>query len=145
MRKISNPQQLRSEIREIMSTVAEGCSRERIASDLRSLAEGLTPTNRAGITAAGVVAPIVNLNGSDADVLSKALEVAYRALRKAADALSECAPHGRDYQMNPPQDYPLARAQHDARQESVRQIMKDLMAINEQIDRQKVDRARQSR
>jgi hypothetical protein len=139
MHKIATPQQLQSKLRQIMATVAEGCSRRQIAADLRTLANGL-----GGRTAArNIVAPIANLNGSDPNRLAEDLEKAWRPLSEAAHALAECMPHGRDYQMNPPGDFQLARAQHTARLEAVRDIMDDLAAIGDVLADQISERARQ--
>jgi endonuclease V-like protein UPF0215 family len=87
-----------------------------------------------------VIAPILNLNGSAPESLREALHKAYSALSKASEALSECTPHGRDYPKV--ENLRPALDQHAQRQQDVRRIMKELMEINREIDRQLLDRRR---
>jgi hypothetical protein len=73
------------------------------------------------------IAPQLNLNGSSPDTLLAALKGALSALTKAQSALAECAPHGRDFPIQA--EYPLARAQHEARQEALDVVLKETAAV----------------
>lgn len=56
--------------------------------------------------------PIININGATAESLGNARLAAWHAIKAAMKALSECAPHGRDYQTAPPGEYEIARARY---------------------------------
>lgn len=79
------------------------------------------------------IAPTIHLNGSDPDALLEALETTLSAFYKAGNALAECAPNGRDY----PEDFPVAREQHAARQRALGKIVEELQAIYESVQDQK--------
>ena len=66
--------------------------------------------------------PIVNLNGSDATELAEAAMKVAQALRKALDAMSQSAPHGRDYQTSAGA-YTVARREFEERIAEVREIL----------------------
>jgi len=66
--------------------------------------------------------PIVNLNGSDPTELAEAALKVAQALRKALDAMSQSAPHGRDYQTSAGA-YTVARREFEERYAEVREIL----------------------
>lgn len=49
-----------------------------------------------------LIIPVVNLNGTSRESLVEDHRKALDALKVAFDALSDIAPHGRDYQTTPP-------------------------------------------
>jgi hypothetical protein len=56
--------------------------------------------------------PIINNNGSTAESLGNDRIAAWRAVKEAMKALSECAPHGRDYHTEPGAEYAIARKRY---------------------------------
>jgi hypothetical protein len=52
--------------------------------------------------------PIINNNGSTAESLGNDRIAAWRAVKEAMKALSECHPHGRDYQTAPRGEHSIA-------------------------------------
>jgi hypothetical protein len=78
---------------------------------------------------ANVVLPTVHSNGTSKGELLKQLEDAGRACRQAVRALSEAAPHGRDYYPQGPDAFRQARADHDKRVEAVSKVYEEVMAV----------------
>lgn len=85
--------------------------------------------------------PIVNLNGSDPDVLVDAALKTAQALRKALDAMSQSAPHGRDYQTSAGA-YTIARREFEERIAEVREIADFYEDMADNIQDQVIDRKR---
>ena len=83
--------------------------------------------------------PVLNLNGSSAEDLIEQLSDACSAVGAAQDALAKASPHGRDYQLNP-DDYKLAREQHEARQMALRAIADELETIATHVYEQQAER-----
>lgn len=73
-------------------------------------------------------APIANLNGTGRKFLFENLLTAYEAVGAAILALSNTAPHGRDYPKGP-DSYNVAREQHSRRIEALKQVQEELSAI----------------
>lgn len=59
-----------------------------------------------------VVAPIANLNGATVDSLIEQQSAVCKALDMLRKALSDAAPHGRDFQISPPNSYGNACEDH---------------------------------
>lgn len=82
-----------------------------------------------------VYSPKVNINGTSADELLEQNKEALRALLEAFAAVQQCAPHGRDYQTVEPEQYRLARQQHnrwltqlDDMRKEIEQVALDILA-----------------
>lgn len=84
-----------------------------------------------------LIAPTVNLNGSNADRLIEDYIEVMNAIRLAEDLLAGIAPHGRDYQTVPVQEYPLAREQHRRRMVFLASVRADLELIALAVQEQK--------
>lgn len=74
-----------------------------------------------------IVAPIVHLNGSGRQNLIDALANAYSAIEKAAEALRQTAPNGRDYYPAGPEALEAARQQHTRRIRALRDLQDELV------------------
>lgn len=83
-----------------------------------------------------VVLPIVNNNGTSKAELLDPIFKAYRATLAAYEALCKTAPHGRDYQISPPEDYPMARRDFERRAKELMKISEELQALYIGIERQ---------
>jgi hypothetical protein len=73
------------------------------------------------------IAPLVNLNGTDAETLIEQQKDIVEAADQLLRALHHAMPHGRDYHMlSGPENWTeLARREHQARIACVQQIIKD--------------------
>ena len=69
---------------------------------------------------------MVNINGTSMAFLVKSRITAREALLDASRALSECRPHGRDYQTAPKGEYEIARARHEERFALIDRIINEL-------------------
>ena len=69
--------------------------------------------------------PTINRNGSSAESLTRKYGAARIAVMNALDALSEAAPHGRDYQLNPGA-YMVAAIEHERRYKALRDIRDEM-------------------
>jgi hypothetical protein len=74
-------------------------------------------------------APSVHLNGSGRVELCKQLETAHTALESAREALGAARPHARDYYVQSPGAFELARAEHVSRLRAIEGVQGELMAI----------------
>lgn len=79
--------------------------------------------------------PVVNINGTAASDLLERHMTVKRHLQHAVETLSECAPHGRDYQTLPDHQQALHRAidEHSNRMLKLRQVMVELEIIAEHV------------
>lgn len=84
-----------------------------------------------------VIIPLVNNNGTTQEELLKPVYEAYRAVHAAYEAVCKTAPHGRDYQISPPEDYPMARRDFERRTKDLTTIMEELQALYIGIERQR--------
>lgn len=73
--------------------------------------------------------PTIHLNGTSKKTLLEWYEAAYAALGKAADALAEAAPNGRDYYPQGPDAYSKAAAEHEARMRQIGKMRADIEEI----------------
>ena len=81
--------------------------------------------------------PVVNLNGTDAEVLIEGRMDAVAAIEKAIKALAEVAPHGRDYQTALPGSYAVARATFITRTRLLERVRDEIQNEAIEIDRQR--------
>lgn len=74
-----------------------------------------------------LIAPRINLNGTENTELLQGWSQAYKALLHAAQAVGKTMPHGRDFQTcdDPAVEYRYARAQHLARMETLEALAKE--------------------
>lgn len=77
--------------------------------------------------------PTLHLNGTSKDALFAANAEAAGHLRAALAKLGDAAPNARDFYPQGPDAYGKARAEHDARAEVLRAVLKDYEAICEHI------------
>jgi hypothetical protein len=84
--------------------------------------------------------PRLNLNGTSADELLSQIDSAIFALNKAATAMREAAPHGRDYQTIAPGAYSDARQEHEERLSRIATLIGEYKAIYKNIADQHEER-----
>jgi hypothetical protein len=79
--------------------------------------------------------PQINLNGTERNDLLQDYIKAKRALEHAVEALSACAPHGRDYQTLPNHEsfFYAAQREHTARILKVRQVLAEIETLAEHV------------
>lgn len=80
-----------------------------------------------------LVLPIIHLNGTSKEALIEQHCAAGSALRAALKALSEMAPNARDYYPAPGR-FEQARAQHDRRAKTLRDLYDEIEAETIAID-----------
>lgn len=104
---------------------------------LRAL--GAAQSEQSALSAAsdlGLQAPQVNNNGTSKKDLMEQLIAVNHAGREMEKALSDAAPHGRDYQTLKPGAFQMARKQWEDRAERIHSVMKEIeelaMAIQDQ-------------
>ena len=73
--------------------------------------------------------PTVHLNGTSLAELQTALRIAYGAVHAAIDAVSQCAPHGRDYYVQGPDAIGKATAEHRSRIDRLDDVANELLNI----------------
>lgn len=92
----------------------------------------------------GVIAPTINLNGSDSARLAHQVDGVLHACTTLQEALAAAYPHGRDYQHDPSgEEWKVARAQFEARAILIRDIADEYRAIGRSIADQQHARLRQ--
>lgn len=74
------------------------------------------------------IVPTLHMNGSGIANLRRELESAHTAGRAFLNALAEMTPNARDYYVNPG-TWESAIDAHQARMQSVRQVMDEILAI----------------
>lgn len=84
--------------------------------------------------------PTIHLNGTSAQSLMDDLENAHEKIREAIQALSQCAPNGRDYYVQESGALVVAQEEHQARMSKLVSIKAELEALAEGIDAQRVRR-----
>ena len=77
--------------------------------------------------------PTIHLNGTSRESLRKQISEAARAVATAMVALSDMAPHGRDYYPQGDSAYLMAVKEHKARAESLRSVYNELMMMVEHV------------
>ncbi len=81
--------------------------------------------------------PQINLNGTSAESLQEECRDAARAIRDALKALNAMTVNGRDWQFDGgPEEYRLARAEHDERRRKLTQVGEEILAIYNAINDQ---------
>jgi hypothetical protein len=73
--------------------------------------------------------PTIHLNGTSARSLTEQYSDARIACEAALTAVIENGPHGRDYYVQTPDGYPLARTDHLMRCAALRKVVEELTAI----------------
>lgn len=84
-------------------------------------------------TEAGLIVPLIHMNGTSKRMLLQQLEDAYDALQLAYDALRQASPNGRDY-YHTPGLYAKAVAQHTKRQQAIDDVMASIQSEYEEIN-----------
>jgi hypothetical protein len=77
--------------------------------------------------------PTIHLNGTSRDELLRQLTTAGGALRKAIGALSDAAPHGRDYYPQGSSAITKATAEHVSRLSRLQSVYEELEALAEHV------------
>lgn len=80
-----------------------------------------------------VKVPSVHLNGTGRAELCRQLEAAHTALESGAEALGRAAPNARDYYVQSPEAFALARAEHVQRLGAIEGVQRELLAIWEAV------------
>jgi hypothetical protein len=70
--------------------------------------------------------PTVHLNGTSREELIQLRLEAVTAIREAIVALRKAAPHGRDYYVQSPEAYRMARAVWEARLDALENVAEEL-------------------
>jgi hypothetical protein len=86
--------------------------------------------------------PTLHLNGSAASHLLEGYQDAIAAVEEAINSVANTAPHGRDYYVQSPAAYTVARDEHDTRIAKLTNIRVELQTIMEAVYRQEAERAR---
>jgi hypothetical protein len=73
--------------------------------------------------------PTIHLNGTSKEALLEQQLAAIKALRAATDALSAAAPHGRDYYVQGPLAFTVARDEHVARLTKITEVIREIEAL----------------
>ena len=73
--------------------------------------------------------PTVHLNGSGGTSLVDGYRDAVDQLQLALDTLAHTAPHGRDYYVNGPDVYTMARSEHEARLTALLTVQEELRTL----------------
>lgn len=87
-----------------------------------------------------ITPPTVHLNGTSADELERQVEQAGSACYRLMRALSDAAPNGRDYYVQPDGAFMKACEQHASRVDRVRLVLDELLALSDAIAEQRDDR-----
>ena len=85
---------------------------------------------------ADIIAPVLNMNGSDGNVLCKQLRDAGMAVREAIDATQEITVHGRDFQTQDPDLYRKAARQHTDRLQRLDSVLVEITQLHRLIRKQ---------
>lgn len=80
--------------------------------------------------------PTLHLNGTGINGFRDGLVKVHSTLRNAIEALCQAAPHGRDYYVQGPDAYNVARKEHDARVEKLTSVLREITEIWEGIQEQ---------
>lgn len=84
--------------------------------------------------------PTVHLNGTSSESLLSGYIEAIRAVKAAIQAVTDAAPHGRDYYVQSDAAYTLARDEHVSRMTKLLTVVDDLealaLAVSKQTERQ---------
>ncbi len=89
-----------------------------------------------------MIVPTVHLNGTSASALTGQYEMAGHALRTAIQELENCNPNARDYYVQGPDAYRLAAAEHNARIQKVRDVLKEIEELHKKVTEQEEARRR---
>jgi hypothetical protein len=80
-------------------------------------------------TVGGAIAPTISTNGTPRRQIEQQLEQVGSTLQAALTALGNASPNARDYG----DSFAAAKAQHEAREAAVGQVLRDIMDIYEEI------------
>lgn len=83
-----------------------------------------------------LIVPTVHINGTSGERLSEGFYEAAHAIDAARDKLAEAAPHARDYYVQGPSAYKLAKEQHLARMNKLTEVYDELFRIWEAVEDQ---------
>lgn len=81
--------------------------------------------------------PTIHLNGTGYRDLHREYMDAYAAVTQAIEKMREITVHGRDYYVQTPDGYPVARQQHIDRLQKLDDVQRELLIIIVRIDDQK--------
>lgn len=73
--------------------------------------------------------PTIHLNGTSKDELLNLYRNAHRALTDAQRAMAAATPHGRDYYVQSPAAYSVARHQHETRMRNLGEMIAEIETI----------------
>lgn len=77
--------------------------------------------------------PTIHMNGTSAKELYARYEVAAHALREAIDAVQLAGPNARDYYVQEPGAFEVARSEHEERLRKLTEVKKELESIWEAV------------
>jgi hypothetical protein len=86
--------------------------------------------------AVAVTAPTVHLNGTSARDLIAGYQTAYSGVTAAIEALQASAPNARDYYVQGPDAFALARTEHESRMHRLADITAELLVLFDAVDAQ---------
>lgn len=93
----------------------------------------------------GQLSPLVHLNGSGADHLRETYTAVHSSLLDTLAALYRATPNERDYYLLGHDAFPLAVKEHKARETRIREVLKEVEALLEDVmDQQDARRIRRT-
>lgn len=101
----------------------------------------MTPTTSVA-TDKQITVPTVHINGTGANDLLSQYEHAFSAVTDAIRAVTEAAPHGRDYYVHGPDAYQAARNEHLDRVRRLQTVAEELIALHASVLKQDIERKR---
>jgi hypothetical protein len=83
---------------------------------------------------ADLTKPTIHLNGTSAEALRNQYAAAHTAVEQAITALSEAAPHGRDYYVRGGSAYAQAAMEHSYRMNALTRVRDELLELHDACD-----------
>lgn len=84
-----------------------------------------------------LVVPTVHLNGTGAKGLLEQYRDAFSAVQTAIRALTDSAPHGRDYYIHGMDAYQKARQEHLDRLKRLQSVAEEILALHDAVSDQR--------
>jgi hypothetical protein len=86
--------------------------------------------------------PVLNLNGTSSESLTKEYRAASHALRQAIEAVQNITVNGRDFQTVDDALYQKARSEQTERLQKLQTVLEEIESLHEQVYEQQLARKR---